>query len=83
MGYLFLIINRTTDVRKAFRTLHIKIILLQKEFLFYDFNSALTKSFGDNTVLKHIDLTVEKGRLLLLLVRLDAVKRHSYVVSMY
>lgn len=67
MGYLFLIINRTTDVRKAFRTLYIKIILLQKEFLFYDFNSALTKSFGDNTVLKHIDLTVEKGEVVVII----------------
>ena len=36
--------------------------------MFYDFNSALTKSFGDNTVLKHIDLTVEKGEVVVIIV---------------
>lgn len=41
----------------------------------------LQKSFGDNTVLKHIDLSVEKGRLLLLSGHRDLVKRHSCVVS--
>lgn len=35
--------------------------------MFYDFNSALTKSFGDNTVLKHIDLTVEKGEVVVII----------------
>ncbi len=43
----------------------------------------LQKSFGDNTVLKHIDLTVEKGEVVVIIGPSGLVKRHSYVVSMY
>lgn len=41
----------------------------------------LQKSFGDNTVLKHIDLSVEKGEVVVIIEYLDLVKRHSCVVS--